>query len=81
MENIRTVFDQAHGIHRNRTVHVIPIADELTHTSDADCWCKPFKDGDSIYVHNSKDGREKGEKIHNKKCSQGWQVVDIYEPD
>ncbi len=74
----RTVFDLAHGTERNRQVHVVPISDEWHHKASVNCWCKPRVDSLSIYVHNSKDGREREEKLHGKKCSQGWNVIDVY---
>lgn len=38
--------------------HVEPVNDLIEHYGTQCCWCRPSYDGDSVWVHNSKDGRE-----------------------
>ena len=39
-------------------VHVVPINDLREHDADGTCWCKPERDEDGVWRHNSMDGRE-----------------------
>ena len=53
------------GTFLNNEVHVLPVADIVTHEETTDCPCGPTiqeRDDGRIVVHHSLDGREKREK-------------------
>lgn len=50
--------------HKNNGIHVIPLVDLKPH-SEINCECQPVND-ESIFVHNSFDGREAFERMDRK---------------
>ncbi len=54
--------------------HVIPVDDIVPHEHSTECVCGPkveVVDGDLVVVHNSLDGRERGEGAWEDDCEEG----------
>lgn len=50
-------------------IHVVPTNDLREHELNGSCWCKPTRDEEgteTIWIHNSMDGREAFERGERK---------------
>lgn len=54
--------------------HVMPVADTMPHEPTKGCACRPFETAESLWVHNSQDGREKFEH-QDGEGRGGWEIV------